>query len=342
MFSHVPLLNQLLARQSLSTQDTESLFHALLGGHLSPAQIAGLLIALRMKGETAQEVAAAASVMRQLVTPVELPEGMQVVDLCGTGGDGAHTFNISTASMFVLAAAGVRVAKHGGRSVSSSSGSADVLEALGGNIQLQPKQVAECIEQINVGFMFAPNHHSAMKYAGPVRKELGVRTIFNILGPLTNPAGAQQQVMGVYDRSLLRLQAEVLRILGSTKAMIVHGDNGMDELCIECDTHIAELRDHKIVEYSVSPETLGVPRTSHDALRAHSVEESKAKIHDALSNVHGGPRDIVALNAGAGLYAADRTRTLEEGVQLAKEVIASGAAMAKLNEWVEFTRQWST
>lgn len=337
-FQLPPLLNQLFAGQDLSEQDTTAAFTALLSGELTPAQIAGLLVALRIKGETPTEVAAAAGVMRKLVTPVELPAGMEVIDLCGTGGDGAHTFNISTAAMFVLAAAGVKVAKHGGRSVSSSSGSADALEALGANINLKPAQVAQSIIQTGLGFMFAPNHHSAMRFAGPVRKELGVRTVFNVLGPLTNPAGATQQVMGVYSKNLLRLQAEVLKRLGSTKAMIVHGENGMDELCVECDSHVAELRDGEIREYTLSPESLGLKRSSHDALKAKSVEESKAKILAALQGHEGAVTDIVVLNAGAGIYAANRTATLQEGVELARSVILQGLATRKLQEFVEFTQ----
>ncbi|MDH4395347.1 MAG: anthranilate phosphoribosyltransferase [Limnobacter sp.] len=337
-FQLPPLLNQLFAGQDLSEQDTTAAFTALLSGELTPAQIAGLLVALRIKGETPTEVAAAAGVMRKLVTPVELPAGMEVIDLCGTGGDGAHTFNISTAAMFVLAAAGVKVAKHGGRSVSSSSGSADALEALGANINLKPAQVAQSIIQTGLGFMFAPNHHSAMRFAGPVRKELGVRTVFNVLGPLTNPAGATQQVMGVYSKNLLRLQAEVLKRLGSTKAMIVHGENGMDELCVECDSHVAELRDGEIREYTLSPESLGLKRSSHDALKAKSVDESKAKILAALQGHEGAVTDIVVLNAGAGIYAANRTATLQEGVELARSVILQGLATRKLQEFVEFTQ----
>lgn len=333
-----PLLNQLFAGQDLSEQDTTAAFTALLSGELTPAQIAGLLVALRIKGETPTEVAAAAGVMRKLVTPVELPVGMDVIDLCGTGGDGAHTFNISTAAMFVLAAAEVKVAKHGGRSVSSSSGSADALEALGANINLKPAQVAQSIIQTGLGFMFAPNHHSAMRFAGPVRKELGVRTIFNVLGPLTNPAGATQQVMGVYSKNLLGLQAEVLKRLGSTKAMIVHGENGMDELCVECDSHVAELRDGEIREYTLTPESLGLKRSSHDALKAKSVEESKEKILAALQGHAGAVTDIVVLNAGAGIYAANRTSTLQEGVDLARSVILQGLATRKLHEFVKFTQ----
>lgn len=293
---------------------------------------------LRVKGETAEEVAAAAQVMRDLVTPVELPSGTEVVDLCGTGGDGAQTFNISTACMFVLAAAGAKVGKHGGRSVSSNSGSADVLELLGANINLKPEQVAQSIDRVGIGFMFAPNHHSAMRFAGPVRKELGVRTVFNILGPLTNPANAKRQVMGVYSANLLELQAEVLRRLGSVQALIVHGENGMDELCIECDSQIAELRDGEIRNYSIKPEDFGLTRASHSSLHAGSVQESRDKIFHALNGKGGVIGDIVLLNSAAGLYTAGIVDSLKGGVEVARATISSGAAIRKLNEFVDFTK----
>lgn len=337
-FSYPVTLNQLLAGQDLSHDSTREAFQQLLSGGLTPAQVAGLLVGLRMKGETAEEVAAAAQVMRDLVTPVVLPAETEVVDLCGTGGDGAHTFNISTACMFVLAAAGAKVAKHGGRSVSSSSGSADVLELLGVNINLKPDQVAECIQQVGIGFMFAPNHHSAMRFAGPVRKELGVRTVFNILGPLTNPAGARRQVMGVYSPALLNLQAQVLKCLGSVQAMIVHGDNGMDELCIECDSQIAELRDGEIHHHTLRPEDLGLQRASHSSLHAGSVQESREKIFHALNNKGGAITDIVLLNSAAGLYTAGLVSNLKDGVDLARSTVASGAALHKLDEFVSFTQ----
>ena len=337
-FNYSATLNQLLAGQHLSHELTRSAFQQLLSGGLTTAQIAGLLVALRVKGETAEEVAAAAQVMRDLVTPVELPAGTDVVDLCGTGGDGAQTFNISTACMFVLAAAGAKVGKHGGRSVSSNSGSADVLELLGANINLNPAQVAQSIDQVGIGFMFAPNHHSAMRFAGPVRKELGVRTVFNILGPLTNPANAKRQVMGVYSPNLLELQAEVLRRLGSVQALIVHGENGMDELCIECDSTIAELRDGEIHHYRIKPEDFGLARASHSSLYAGSVQESRDKIFHALNGKGGAVGDIVLLNSAAGLYAAGSVPSLKEGVELARATIASGSAFRKLNEFVDFTQ----
>lgn len=338
VFNFSSTLNQLLAGQHLSHELTREAFQQLLSGGLTPAQIAGLLVALRLKGETVEEVAAAAQVMRDLVTPVELPAGTDVVDLCGTGGDGAQTFNISTACMFVLAGAGARVGKHGGRSVSSNSGSADVLELLGVNINLKPAQVAKSIAQVGIGFMFAPNHHSAMRFAGPVRKELGVRTLFNILGPLTNPAHAKRQVMGVYSAGLLDLQAQVLKRLGSVRALIVHGDNGMDELCIECDSQLAELRDGEVRHYRISPEELGLARASHSSLHAGSVEESRDKIFHALAGKGGAVTDIVLLNSAAGLYTAGLVDSLKQGVELARDTVANGAATRKLHEFVEFTR----
>lgn len=337
-FNYSATLNQLLAGQDLSHDLTRQAFQALLSGGLTTAQIAGLLVGLRVKGETAEEVAAAAQVMRDLVTPVELPSGTEVVDLCGTGGDGAQTFNISTACMFVLAAAGAKVGKHGGRSVSSNSGSADVLELLGANINLKPEQVAQSIDRVGIGFMFAPNHHSAMRFAGPVRKELGVRTVFNILGPLTNPANAKRQVMGVYSANLLELQAEVLRRLGSVQALIVHGENGMDELCIECDSQIAELRDGEIRNYSIKPEDFGLTRASHSSLHAGSVQESRDKIFHALNGKGGVIGDIVLINSAAGLYTAGIVDSLKGGVEVARATISSGAAIRKLNEFVDFTK----
>jgi anthranilate phosphoribosyltransferase len=337
-FNYSATLNQLLAGKNLSHELTRQAFEQLLSGGLTTAQIAGLLVGLRVKGETVDEVAAAAQVMRDLVTPVSLPAETEVVDLCGTGGDGAQTFNISTACMFVLAAAGAKVGKHGGRSVSSNSGSADVLELLGVNINLKPEQVVDSIAQVGIGFMFAPNHHSAMRFAGPVRKELGVRTVFNILGPLTNPANAKRQVMGVYSANLLDLQAQVLNRLGSVQALIVHGENGMDELCIECDSKIAELRDGQISHYSIKPEDFGLARASHSSLHAGSVQESRDKIFHALNGKGGAVGDIVLLNSAAGLYTAGLVSSLKEGVELARATIASGSAFRKLNEFVDFTQ----
>ena len=338
-FQFTPCLNTLLLGESLTFDQSRQVFQALLSGKLTPAQIAGLVIALRLKGETPNEVAGAASAMRELVAAVPVDDTDRVADLCGTGGDGARTFNISTACMFVLAACGATVGKHGGRSVSSSSGSADVLEALGVNINLNPSQVAQCMQQTGLGFMFAPNHHSAMRFAGPVRKELGVRTVFNVLGPLTNPAGAKRQLMGVYDKSLLSLQAEVLMQLGSSHALIVHGANGMDELCLECETHVAELRDGQIKQYSVTPEDFGLNRQSHEALLAESVDESMAKLRLALAGQGEVIADIVALNSGAALYVSGGASSIQEGVERSQQVMNNGQATARLEQFIKATQQ---
>ena len=337
--SFTEALSQLVDRRDLSYDDMLNVFRRLMNGELSPVQISALTIALRVKRESIEEIAAAAQVMRELVTPVNTSHVDQLVDLCGTGGDGAHSFNISTAAMFVAAAAGATVAKHGGRSVSSSSGSADVLEALGVAINLKPEQVAHSIEQVGVGFMFAPNHHSAMKYAAPVRKELGIRTLFNVLGPLTNPARAKRQVMGVFHADLVGLQARVLQRLGSTHVMIVHGQNGMDELCLECPTHVGELVDGQVIEYTVTPESVGLKTQSHASLVAHSAEESKAKIMAVLCNESSASRDIVIFNAAAALYTGGVVSSLKLGVELAADTIASGLAKDKLHAFIQCTQQ---
>ena len=276
--------------------------------------------------------------MRELSTKVPVGNVDHLVDTCGTGGDGAHTFNISTAAMFVAAGAGARVAKHGGRSVSSQSGSADVLEALGAEINLPPQRVADCIERCGMGFMFAPNHHSAMKHAAPVRRELGVRTIFNILGPLTNPAGAPNQVMGVFHRDLVGIQVRVLQRLGSRHAMTVYGLENLDEISIGGETQIGELRDGTVREYVVAPEHFGLARHDIAHLKVANVDESRVMLLAALTGKHAAARDIVSLNAGASLYVSGRASSLEEGVDLAREVIASGAARAKVEEYVVATR----
>jgi anthranilate phosphoribosyltransferase len=333
-------LQRLMDGHSLGFDDMALLFGQLMRGEWTPAQIAGFAIALRCKGETVEEVAAAASVMRQLVTPVVLPDGhaAQLVDLCGTGGDGAHTFNISTAAMFVAAGAGAKVAKHGGRSVSSSSGSADVLEACGANIQLKPEQVARCIAQAGVGFMFAPNHHAAMKHAGPVRKELGVRTVFNILGPLTNPAGARRQLMGVFKPDLVGLQARVLQKLGSQHVMVVHGHNGMDEIVLSGPTRVAELKDGHVREYDITPESLGLACQPHDTLGAASAAQSRDKILQALDDQPGAVRDIVLINAAAAIYVGGLAESLPAGLECARQSISSGAARRALDQFCQTTQ----
>ena len=317
------------------------LFRQIMGGEMSPVMIAALTMGLRVKKETIGEIAAAAQVMREFAAKVDVPNADNLVDIVGTGGDGANTFNISTASMFVVAAAGARVAKHGGRSVSSSSGSADALEALGVNIQLKPEQVAQSIQETGIGFMFAPNHHAAMKHAAPVRKELGVRTIFNILGPLTNPAGAPNIMMGVFHADLVGIQARVLQKLGAKHALVVWARDNMDEVSLGAATMVGELVNGEIREYDIHPEDFGLQMTSSRNLRVDSSAESVAKIYEALDNKTGAARDIVILNSGTALYASGVVDSIAKGVSEATESIASGAARAKLEEFAKFTRQFA-
>jgi anthranilate phosphoribosyltransferase len=314
-----------------------SLMRQIMGGEVSATLIAAIIAALRVKKETIGEIAAAAQVMREFATRVPVVDVPYLIDTCGTGGDAAHTFNISTAAMFVAAAAGARIAKHGGRSVSSKSGSADVLEALGANINLPPDQVAQSIDAVGVGFMFAPNHHSAMKYAAPVRRELGIKTIFNILGPLTNPAGAKQQLMGVFHPDLVGIQARVLQRLGSRRVMIVHGREGLDEISLCGPTLVAELKDNEVREYEVQPADVGLKACDAAALRVNGVDASKAMLLAALNNKDGPARDIVAFNAGASIYVAGLTGSLADGVELALATLASGAARKKLDRFVAHT-----
>lgn len=315
-----------------------ALMRRIMTGEMSPIMIAALAMGLRVKKETIGEIAAAAQVMREFATPVSVPDKAHLVDLCGTGGDGAQTFNISTAAMFVAAAAGARVAKHGGRSVSSTSGSADVLEALGARVDLSPDQVAECLQSTGIGFMFAPNHHASMKHAAPVRKEMGVRTFFNILGPLTNPAQAPNQLMGVFHADLVGIQVRVLQRLGSRHVMVVHGANGLDEISLVGETMVGELKDGVVKEYVLHPEDFGMDVCDPVALKVADKSGSVECIERALSNEEGPVRDIVLLNAGAALYCADVVRSMQEGVQLARQVVASGKARAKLAEFVTATR----
>jgi len=319
-----------------------ALWRSLMRGELTPVQIAALVMGLRVKKETVGEIAAAARIMRELATPVQVADRTHLVDLCGTGGDAAHTFNISTAAMFVAAAAGARVAKHGGRGVSSASGSADVLEALGARIDLAAAQVAKCLAQTSVGFMFAPNHHAAMKHAAPVRKELGVRTIFNILGPLTNPAGAPNQVMGVFHPDLVGILARVLQRLGAGHVLVVHGRDGLDEVSLGAATLVGELRDGQVREYEIHPEDYGLRMTGRRGLKVASAEESKAMLLQALDGAEGAPREIVVLNAGVALYAADVAPSIEDGIRLARSAVDSGAARRKLNDFVDATRRLAT
>lgn len=331
-------LGRLIEQKEIAHNEMLSLMRQIMGGEMSPVLIAAIIVGLKVKKETIGEIAAAAQVMRELATRVEVTDDRNLVDIVGTGGDRAHTFNISTAATFVAAAAGARVAKHGGRSVSSSSGSADVLEAFGVNINLKPDQVARSIAETGIGFMFAPNHHAAMKYAAPVRKELGVRTIFNILGPLTNPAGAPNQLLGVFAPELVGIQVRVLARLGSQHVLVVHGLNGMDEISLSGETMVGELKDGSIREYTIQPQDFGLEVADIRALQVANSAESKERIVQALSGAAGPVRDIVALNAGAALYAANVAGSIAAGVETARAVIASGAARAKLDQFVAFTR----
>jgi anthranilate phosphoribosyltransferase len=315
-----------------------SLFRKIMSGEMSPVMIAALTVALRVKKETIGEIAAAAQVMREFATKVPVENTSNLLDIVGTGGDGAHTFNISTATMFVAAACGARVAKHGGRSVSSSSGSADVLEALGANINLKPEQVAASIQETGIGFMFAPNHHAAMKHAAPVRKELGVRTIFNILGPLTNPAGAPNILMGVFHPDLVGIQVRVLQRLGAKHALVVWGRDNMDEVSLGAATMVGELVDGEIREYDIHPEDFGLQMVASRNLKVAGAAESRQRIMEALDNVAGPVRDIVALNAGTALYAAGIASSIGDGLNQAREAIASGAARNKLHQFVQVSQ----
>ena len=309
----------------------------IMRGELSPAQIAGFIIGLRVKKESIGEIAAAAQGMRELATHVEVKDDRHLVDTCGTGGDAAHTFNVSTCAAFVAAAAGAKVAKHMGRSVSSSSGSAEVLEALGANIALSPADTGRAIETLGLGFMFAPAYHAAMKHAAPVRKELGVRTIFNILGPLTNPAGAKNQVMGVFHSDLVGIQVRVLQRLESRHVMVVYGLDGLDEISISGETMVGELVKGQINEYLFHPSQMGLELYDRRAIEVHTVEESKAMILAALENQPGPAHNIVALNAGAAIYVSGVASSLKAGVERAQAAIRSGAAKKKLEDYVAFT-----
>jgi anthranilate phosphoribosyltransferase len=315
------------------------LFRQIMSGQMSPTMVAALTMGLRVKKETIGEITAAAQVMREFSTKVPMADTTGLVDIVGTGGDGAHTFNISTASMFVAAAAGARVAKHGGRSVSSSSGSADVIESLGAQIDLKPEQIAQSIAQTGIGFMFAPNHHTAMRHVAPVRRELGVRSIFNILGPLTNPAGAPNILMGVFHPDLVGIQVRVLQRLGAQHALVVWGRDNMDEVSLGAGTLVGELVDGEIREYEIHPEDYGLSMIASRNLKVANADESKARILEALRGEPGPAHDIVALNAGAALYAARVAASIEDGLSRAREAIASGAALAKLDQFVSVTRQ---
>jgi anthranilate phosphoribosyltransferase len=333
-------LTRIIEHREIFHDEMLTLMRRIMSGEMSPVMIAAIAIGLRVKKESIGEIAAAATVMREFATPVPVANRDGLVDIVGTGGDNSHTFNISTASTFVAAAAGARVAKHGGRSVSSTSGSADVMEALGAHIMLTPEQVAACLEQTGIAFMFAPNHHASMKYAAPVRKELGVRTIFNILGPLTNPAGAPNILLGVFHPDLVGIQVRVLQRLGAEHAMVVYGMNGMDEISLSGETMIGELKDGAVLEYVVHPSDFGLPVYDSRVLRVANQQESVQCIQRALANEDGPVRDIVLLNAGAALYCAGNAGSVAEGVKMAREAVASGKAQAKLSQFVAATQQF--
>ena len=315
------------------------LMRMIMGGDITPLMTAAILTGLRVKKETIGEITAAAQVMREFSTKVDVADRTHLVDIVGTGGDGSHTFNISTCAMFVAAAAGARVSKHGGRSVSSKSGSADVLESLGANINLSPAVIADCIAQTGIGFMFAPNHHPAMKNVAPIRKELGVRTLFNILGPLTNPASAPHILMGVFHPDLVGIQIRALQRLGAEHALVVYGRDGLDEVSLGAATLVGELKHGEITEYDIHPEDFGLTMASHRALQVDTPQDSQAMLEAVLDNQPGPARDIVALNAGVALYAANVAPIMAQGLALAQHALASGSAKAKLAQFVQYTHR---
>lgn len=333
-------IDRVIAKENLDREEMNAVMRLIMTGEATDSQIGGFLVGLRMKGETVDEITGAAEIMRELVDHVDVDLHL-LVDTCGTGGSGAGKFNISTASAFVTAAAGARVAKHGNRAVSGKSGSADLLEAAGAEIMLRPDQVARCIDTIGVGFMFAVNHHSAMKHAIGARREMVVRTIFNMLGPLTNPARARRQVLGVYDRELVRIAAEVLGQLGSEHVMVVHSEDGLDEISINARTHVAELKDGAVREYDLAPEDFGLSRSSLEALRVDDPAQSLDLVRASLSGSHQGASDIVALNAGAAIYVSGQALSLEAGVEMAKDAISAGLATEKMKDFADFTQQIS-
>jgi anthranilate phosphoribosyltransferase len=328
-----------IEKKDLSQNDMESVMRTIMTGDATQSQIGGFLVGLRMKGETVDEITAAAKVMRELAAHVKV-SGPHLVDTCGTGGDGAKTFNISTAVAFVAAAAGAKVAKHGNRSISSKSGSADVLEAAGVNLDLTPEQVAQCVEQIGVGFMFAPKHHSAMKHAIGPRKEMAVRTIFNVLGPLTNPAGAPNQVLGVFSEQWVEPLANVLGQLGSEHVLVVHAEDGMDEISIGAPTKVAELKEGNVKTYTINPEQFGIQVGDVSTLAVDDAQQSLTVIKNVFENKEGPARDIVLLNAGAAIYAAGLADSIDNGIKVAQEVIANGGAAKKLDALVEVSQQF--
>ena len=331
-------IGQVMEGQDLSAEEMLSVMRLIMSGEATDAQIGGFLVALRLKGETVDEISAAAMVMRELATPVDV-DTKGLVDTCGTGGSGSNKFNVSTASAFVAAAAGARVAKHGNRGASSKSGSADLLEAAGAEVVLTPEQVARCIENIGVGFLFAVSHHGAMKHAIGPRREMVVRTIFNALGPLTNPAGAKRQVLGVYSPRLVRPIADVLVNLGSEHVLVVHSEDGLDEISISAPTYVAELKDGSVEEYQIGPEDFGLTPSPLSELVINDSNESLAMVRMALSSEHAGASNMVALNAGAAIYASGKAHSLKAGVDMAQDAIGSGLAGEKLKDFAAFTRQ---
>ena len=335
---HIPqALQTLLNKQNLNSDEMREVMRQIMSGRATDAQIGGFLIALRCKGETIDEIAAAAEVMRELADKVEV-NGAHVIDTCGTGGDGANTFNISTTCAFVVAAAGGQVAKHGNRSVTSSCGSADVLEYAGVNLDLTAKQVSQCVNETGVGFLFAPKHHGAMKYTRNARREMGVRTLFNLLGPLSNPASAPNQLVGVFAKAWVEPLAQVLKKLGSKHVLVVNADDGLDEISIASPSTIAELKDGKVTCYTISPEQFGFKRASLAELAVDGAAASLAMVKSVLDNKPGAAKDIVILNAGAAIYAANITDSLDDGMEKARQVIASGAAKAKFEALIAYSK----
>jgi anthranilate phosphoribosyltransferase len=330
-------LRTLVEQRDLSGQQMAAAMHTIMAGEATPAQIGGLLIGLRVKGETVEEIAAAARVMRELATPVQV-NATPLIDTCGTGGDGANTFNISTTAAFVVAAAGGKVAKHGNRSVSSTCGSADLLEAAGARLDLNPQQVARCIEEVGVGFMFAPSHHAATRHAVGPRRELGVRTMFNVLGPLTNPAGAKRQLIGLFSVHWLEPLAQVLRQLGSEHVLLVHAQDGLDEISIAAPTEVAELRDGEVKRYRVTPEQIGVQRSSLEGVGVRDPQQSLAITRAVFANNPGPALEIVCANAGAAIYACGLSRDIAAGVKQARHIIADGGAARVFASFIDFTR----
>lgn len=331
-------LQRCIEHRELSHDEMTAMMRLIMSGEMPPTLVAGLLVALRTKKETVGEIAAAAQVMREFATPVHVEDRKNLVDVVGTGGDGAHTFNISTAAMFVAAAAGAKIAKHGNRSVSSKSGSADILESLGVKLSLSPEQVAQCISDVGAGFMFAPNHHPAMKNVVPIRKDLGVRTIFNILGPLTNPADAKRILMGVFHADLVGIQARVLQAMGMDHALVVYGRDGLDEISLEGPTLVGELKDGQVREYEIHPSEFGLSTALTSSFKVADAQESKAIVLDVVNKKSGPASDIVCLNAGAVLYVADVAPSIASGIEMAQAAIASGAALQKLDQFVAATQ----